>query len=280
MINFSELLWKSQNAPRVPSSGSVRGSTEDLEPTAHLEGIPVEEIQAQLDSQIVLVTDPRGPGADRFRFLRMSLRELRGLAKLQSIVVTSALPQEGKSTVALNLATALADGGKSSVLLMEADLYHPTLARRLGLAPRRGLAECLEDRMNPLDGLRRIEPLGWYLLQSGKARGNPADLFQSDALPGVMQQLNPYFDWVVIDTPPVTPLTDALSLSRQADASLLVVRADRTPREAVAEALSRIGQKHVLGIVLNGTDSLNRLYSQYYGHYDYKSDSSPVASVK
>jgi Mrp family chromosome partitioning ATPase len=78
------------------------------------------------------------------------------------------------------------------------------------------------------------------------------------------------FDWVVVDTPPVTPLTDALTMARHVDASLLVVRADCTPRAAVDEALDRLGPKRVLGIVFNGAESLNRLYSKYYGHYGRK----------
>ena len=276
MINFSDLLWKSPKTQRVSSSSSSNRSTEVLSRPTELEGVPVERVRVSIASRIVLVTESRGPGADRFRYLRMRLRELRGLAKLQSIVVTSPLPHDGKSTVALNIATALADGGRSSVLLIDADLYHPTVVQRLGLAPRSGLAECLENDVNPLGELTKIEPLGWYLLQSGRPRGNPADLFQSDNLESVTKQLYPYFDWVVIDTPPVTPLTDAVSFSRHADASLLVVRADRTPREAVEEALSRIGQKHVLGIVLNGTDNLNQLYSEYYGHY-HQPANAPVA---
>src|SRR5688572_12527221 len=108
--------------------------------------IPVEEVSLEAASRIVLLTDPRSLGADRFRYLRMHLREVRDAAKLRTLVITSALPREGKSTVAMNLATALSEGGKKYVLLIEADLYNPTIASGLGLATGRpGLAECLED---------------------------------------------------------------------------------------------------------------------------------------
>jgi Mrp family chromosome partitioning ATPase len=82
----------------------------------------------------------------------------------------------------------------------------------------------------------------------------------------VIQGVSQHFDWILIDTPPALPLTDAVSLSRQVDATLLVARADRTPREAIQQSLKLIGQKHVVGIVLNGADGLNRL-SDYYGYW-------------
>ncbi len=180
------------------------------------------------------------------------------------------MPEDGKSTIAMSLATNLSEQGQRTVLLIEADLHKPALARSLGLRPRPGLAECLEDGLDPLSQLRKVEPLGWYSLQAGSPRGNPTELIQSDALKALMERLTPYFEWILIDTPPVLPLTDALSFSRQVDATLLVVRADRTPREAIEQALTVIGRKHVLGIVLNGAEGLGRLYSQYYRHYGKK----------
>jgi protein-tyrosine kinase len=192
------------------------------------------------------------------------------MGKLRSLLITSALPQDGKSTVALNLATVLAQGGKHTVLLIEADLYHPSLAQRLGLRARPGLAECLESGLDPISAIRRLEPLHCYLLQAGEYHGNPTELLQSDLLPGVLQRLSPYFDWILIDTPPVAPLTDALLISQHVDGCLLVVRADRTPREAVEEAIKLLGTKRVLGILFNGAEGLNRLYSKYYGYYGKK----------
>jgi capsular exopolysaccharide synthesis family protein len=185
-------------------------------------------------------------------------------------VITSPLPGDGKSTIAMSLATILSEQGQRPVLLIEADLHKPALAKSLGLRPRPGLAECLEDGADPLSQLRRVEPLGWYSLQAGYPRGNPTELMQSDALKTVLEKLSPYFDWILIDTPPVLPVTDALSLSKQVDATLLIARADRTPREAIEQAVTAIGRKHVLGILLNATEGLGRRYSQYYGHYGRK----------
>jgi succinoglycan biosynthesis transport protein ExoP len=265
MSKIFELLWKSDQTIVKPSSAFIGHSSENLEEASELRKIPDEEVQIQPESRIVLLTDPGSPGADRFRLLKMRLQELKDATNTRRFIVTSPLPQDGKSTVALNLATALAEGGKRTVLLIEADLHHPTLVQRLRLQDRPGFGECLEQGLDPMSSLRRLQPLGWYFLAAGTSSGNPTELLQSDSLSTVMQGLAPYFDWTLIDTPPVAPLTDALSLSKHVDASLLVVRANRTSEEAVKEALTRLGYKNVLGIIFNGAEELERVYSNYYG---------------
>jgi succinoglycan biosynthesis transport protein ExoP len=236
-----------------------------MEPS--FEGIEVEHVQVAPESRIVFFSDPRSPGADRFRYLRMRLRELWDTGKLRSLLITSPLPQDGKSTIALNLATALAELGKRKVLLIEADLHHPTLCSQLGLDSWEGLAECLEDGLNPLSFVKRLDPLNWYLLPSGRTDRNPTDLLQPSALAYVMSKLSGHFDWILFDAPPLGPLTDSVSLSRFADASLVIVRAGQTPREAVEETFALLGPKHVLGVVLNGLDGLDRVYSKYRAYY-------------
>lgn len=240
-----------------------------VEKTVQLDQIAVEEVELRPSSRIVVHTDPRSAGADRFRFLRMCLRELWSAGKLKTLQITSPLPQEGKSTVALNLATALAEGGKRNVLLIEADLHRPTLGEQLGIEKRPGLAECLEDSVNLASALRRIEPLGWYLLTAGEPHSNPTELLQTDAFASLIQRLTPHFDWVLIDSPPIIPLTDAMSIARQTNATLLVAREGRTPREAIEKAIAVVGRQRVLGIILNAVEGLDRIYSGYYGYAGY-----------
>jgi capsular exopolysaccharide synthesis family protein len=199
--------------------------------------------------------------------MRLRLQERADAGKLKRILVTSPLPQDGKSTIALNVATALADRGKRSVLLMEGDLYHSTLAQHLGIPVRLGLAECLEGGLDPMSALRRLEPLGWYFLSAGNPHGHPTELLQSEKLAGFLEKLFRHFDWVVIDSPPVNPIPDALSLAQHADASLLVVRAGSTPHDAVTAACALLGPEHVIGIILNGVEGLDRLHSKYYQCY-------------
>jgi succinoglycan biosynthesis transport protein ExoP len=248
----------SPSSAAVLENSSFEPRFEDIE-TDHVEVVP--------ESRIVFHSDPRSPGADRFRYLRMRLRELWDAGKLRSVLITSPLPQDGKSTIALNLATVLAEHGKRTVLLIEADLHHPTLSSQFALPARKGLAESLENGLNPLSFVRRLEPLGWYLLPSGHTERNPTDLLQPGALVHVMSKLSPHFDWIIFDAPPLGPLTDAVSLSRVADASLVVARAGHTPREGVEETFKLLGPKHVLGVVLNGMDGLDKVYSKYRAYY-------------
>jgi capsular exopolysaccharide synthesis family protein len=271
MINFSELLWKGQTATDEPvravgSRETYRAATSVNDNV--LSHVPVVEARLKPESRIAVLVDSKGAGADRFRFLRMRLREIQAMAKLSSLAITSSLPRDGKSTVALNLATALAEQGRRSVVLVDADLHRPSLADSLGIPRRPGLAECLEGELDPISALQRVEPLALYLLDSGDAQKNPTELLQTDALVTIVQKLSSQFEWIIFDTPPVAPLTDAISLSRAVDASLLVVRAGSTPKQAVEEAVERLGKKHVLGVVFNGSEGLNRAYSKYYGRYD------------
>jgi Mrp family chromosome partitioning ATPase len=89
----------------------------------------------------------------------------------------------------------------------------------------------------------------------------------------MMESLSPHFDWILIDSPPVAPLTDALSWKERADATLLVARAGRTPTHATEEALDLLGRKHVLAIILNGVEGLDRAYKKYYKTYNDRSSS-------
>jgi len=282
---FASLLQDADSAPLKSvednsSAASVERAGEDIEEASEFREIPVEEVRVEPESRILFHTNPRSPGADRFRLLRMRLRRLWEAGKLRTLLVTSPLPQDGKSTVALNLATALAENGQRSTLLIEADLHHPTITRRLGLRPWAGLAEYLESGLNPFSAVRRLEPLGWYLLPAGQPRNNPTELLQGDALSGLIRENSRHFDWIIIDSPPLTPLTDAVSLARHADASLLVVWAGRTPCEAVEESIALLGAEHVLGIILNGVEGLNRLYSNYYGYYGNNCTSGSMVADK
>lgn len=268
MINFSELVWRSG---RTKDSGSrtdlIDRVVDEIRSTSAVDSLPVEHVELPRESRLPFITDPRGASADRFRFLRMRLRELRELAKLRSLVITSPSPGDGKSTLTIGLATALSKGGEQSVLVVEADLHHPSLTSSLGLRPAAGLAECLESALNPLLHARKVEPFGWCLMSAGTPGSNPTELLQSEALAGMMRTVSSHFDWVLVDSSPSLAVTDALLLSRQVDATLLVARAGCTSREEIDQTIKAIGKKYILGIVLNGAEDLTQLYSKYHGRY-------------
>lgn len=265
------------NDLRPANSAALKGASSPAE----VRDIPSETARLLPSSRLVFYTDSRSVAADRYRYLRMRLRELADTDKVRSLLITSAVPRDGKSTTALNLATALAEDGKRLVLLVEADLHQPTLSEQLGLAKRAGLAESLETGVDPLSLARRIEPLGFYLLAAGTAHGNPTELLQSGALPATLQKILPSFEWVIFDSPPLAPLTDALALARQTDASVLVVRAGKSPRALVEKAFELLGRKHVAGIILNELTGVDRMYSKYYGAYGTRAllESPPTQST-
>jgi capsular exopolysaccharide synthesis family protein len=229
--------------------------------------VPTEVSPVPPESRVVVHTDPRSGGADRFRLVQIRLKSLQASKNLKSLLITSPLPEDGKSTAALNLATALCEKGKRPVLLLEADVYRPTLINKLGLKPWAGLTECFKSKSDPMLAIRRIEPLGFYLLPAGKPDEEGHSLLQSDFISELIKRLSASaFAWILIDSPPTIPIAENLVLRAQADATLLVARARKTPREAIEESTQRLGRDHIMGIVLNDMDGRDCVYSKYYGY--------------
>jgi capsular exopolysaccharide synthesis family protein len=219
------------------------------------------------ETRLVMHTDPRSAGADRFRLAQIRLTSIQASRKLKSLLITSPLPEDGKSTVTLNLATGLSEGGKHPVLVLEADVHRPTLLKKLGLKAWPGLTECYKRGSDPMLAIRRIDPLGFYLLPAGQPVEDGSSLLQSDFASQLIKSLSSsFFSWVLIDSPPTTPVADIIALKAQADATLLVVRAGETPREAIEESTRNLGRDHIIGIILNGVEGLDRIYSKYYGY--------------
>lgn len=235
-----------------------------------LDSLAVETVSPRSTSRILSLRRGESLGAERLRLLRMRLWEFRRQGSLSVLAVTSAFPKDGKSTVALNLAGVLSDGRQHRVLFIEADLHCPTAAANLGLGRNPGLAECLEEDSDPFNHIRRIEPFGWYLLPAGNTRQHPTDLIQSAALPAIMQKLRPHFDWIVIDTPPVIPIPDTISICDSSDAVLLVIRSGVTSKEGVDEAIDMIGANRIASIILNGSEEINKSYYKYSSYYGSK----------
>ena len=238
--------------------------------TPNLDHILPEQVQIQQEHRIVFYSAPSTPGADRIRYLRMHLRNMRQAKGLKTVLITSAIAGDGKSTLALNLATALTEEGKFRVLLIEADLHHASLAPQLGLAAcKEGLVDCLERGVHPVAVIHRLDPLGFYLLPAGEVHNRPAELLQTSTYEHVLKVLSDTFDWIVVDSPPVMAVSDALFLRQHSDAALLVVRAGHTPQAAVDECIRQLGRQHIAAVVLNAVEGLERTYykygAQYYG---------------
>ena len=214
---------------------------------------------------------PDAPRAEAFRQLRTNLRFVDLDNHHKVIVVTSPLPAEGTTTTTLNLAIALASGGEK-VLVVEADLRRPDAARLLGLASTVGLTSVLTYGV-PLD--QAIQPWrdGVDLLASGPLPPNPAELLGSMHMAALLAEVGSWYDTVLVDTPPLLPVTDAAAIAPAADGVLLVTRFRKTTREQVAAAVAAISSVSVplLGTVLNmvprrGPRACARYHTYYASH--------------
>jgi receptor protein-tyrosine kinase len=258
-------------------SGSPEDFVQALERVDVYLSVGTEVSPVPAESRVIVYCDPRSAGADRFRLAQIRLKNIQAARRLKSLLITSPLPGDGKSTVSLNLATVLSENLKVPVLLLEADVHRPSLVKRLGLKPWPGLTECFRRGGDPMMAIRRIDPLGFYLLPAGQPAEDSANILQSNFTSQLIKGLSSSsFSWVLVDSPPTTPVADILALKTQADGALLVARAGETPREAIEESARNLGRDHILGIILNGVEGLNRIYSKYYGYGRSKAPAKPT----
>jgi len=228
-----------------------------------LENFPTLQISLALQSRLVCLTDKEDPTAEAIRLLGVRLRDLRRVRPLKKLLITSTIPQEGKSTISANLACALALSSDEKVLLVEGDLRRPTLPRMFGIGATSGIAECVRGEGRQFTGIYRLEEAGIWFLPSGETPSNPLELLQSHQLQTVMERLTSYFDWIIIDSPPVLPLADTSIWMRMADGVLLVTRQGTTQKRQLQKGLEALDKKKLLGALLNGA-----IASTYSGYYD------------
>ena len=223
-------------------------------------------------SRLVSITDKESLAAEKFRFLAVRLRQARQSRALQKILITSSVPQEGKSTVAANLACTLARRAKQRTLLLDGDLRRPSLEHMFGLGKLPGLCEWLQGDIGPGDSIYHLEDAGLWMLPAGRTPRNPLELMQSGRLLAMMDQLTAWFDWIVVDSPPVLPLADTSVWMRVTDGVLLVARQGTSEKRQMQQGIEAIEKSKLIGSLLNC--SSNSSHNDYYYHY------KPQTSVK
>lgn len=207
----------------------------------------------------------RSVAAEKFRLLAHQLRRVRSKKPIQTVLVASAIPREGRSTVALNLAVTLGRQSQRTVLI-DADLRLSELHKMLGVAEDPGLSEVLSGRIDLDRALRRVDPPGLYFLASGARAANPVSLVDTPKFANVLQEVRDAFEWVILDSPPLNPLADAQCVASVCDASLLIVRWGMTPRNELEHAINVLDGQSLLGLVINMFDDPQD--SHYYSYYD------------
>ncbi len=212
---------------------------------------------------------PQSQMAESYRALRTSLLLSNLGAPPKVIMVTSARPQEGKTTTSINAAIVLAQKGVR-VLLMDADLRRPSVHKTLGMGPRSGLSNVLTGSATVQQTITTSPILpNLFIMPSGTPPPNPAELLASSNMRDLIAELRQQFDHIVIDTPPTLSVTDAVVLSPRADATILVIRSGQTTKQALRRARDILMQvnAHVAGVLLNAVDLTS---PDYYYYYEYQ----------
>src|SRR6266542_593762 len=234
------------------------------------------------NSALLLDLDKRSPLAEAYRRLRTSVLLSSPGHAPKTLVITSCVPSEGKSTTAINLAVSLAQTG-ARVLVIDADMRRPTVHSSFGIENRGGLSNILSHEMSSAETLALVQKekvSGLYLLTSGPIPPNPAELVGSEQMRKLLIELGSTFDHIVIDTPPIASFTDGVLLSAIADGVILVIHANECSRKVIQrsqQALQEV-RARVLGVVLNRIHIRSSDHNDYYYHSYYKGQESDYAS--
>lgn len=250
----------------VPSSPGTAASPTTSTAIKTFADATVVSPSLPIDSRLVCLTDQGGLAAEKFRVLGLKLRHLREQRTLKRVVVTGTAPEEGKSVVAANLALNQSRSKVLKTLLVDGDLRRPTVATRFGFdRSLAGLSECLRGERKLTEVVYKLNGSGLYLLPAGCAPENPLDLMQSGRLPELLDELGKFFDWIVIDTPPVIPVADTAFWMKLADGVLVVVREGVSEKKVVERALESFDRASLLGVVVNSCSRSD--HKDYYSRY-------------
>jgi capsular exopolysaccharide synthesis family protein len=217
------------------------------------------------ENRLVCLTEQASLSAEKFRFLGVRLRQLQQTRTLKTLLITSTIPEEGKSMVSANLAIALAQR-RQKVLLIDGDLRRPSLSARFGVARSLpGLSEWLQHGIGAINNIYHLEEARFWFLPAGGPPDDNLDLIQPRLLSELMNHLRGLFEWILIDSPPVIPLADTSVWTRSADGILLVAREGTTRKRQLQRGLLALDGSKLLGVVLNGSTSTE--HDNYYQRY-------------
>lgn len=251
--------WTGQDEATPADGTSIRAAVEEA-----VLATPANALGGS--SRLVGNHDMLTVSREQYRRLAASLHQMQAMNGVKVILIVSAMANEGKTLTASNLALTLSESYGRDVLLVDADLRRPSLARTFGIPASPGLSDGLTGNLNgKLTPPRVSERL--TVLPAGRAMHDPMAGLTSPWLRQLVAEARDSFDWVIIDTPPIGLMTDANLLAHVADGVVLVVKANETPYQLVKRAVDAIGPSRLLGAVLNRVTEKRQAERYYYGHY-------------
>ena len=217
---------------------------------------------------LVTQNDPKNPAAEAYRVIRTSIQFAQAGRELKSIALTSCTHNEGKSTTIANLAVVLTQAGKS-VLLIDCDMRNPTVHKNFKLSNKVGLSSCISMGTPLSEAVQATKIENLYALTGGVIPPNPSELLGSERMKALVDEAGELYDYVLIDTPPVLPVTDALIMSRVVDGVVLVISSGEIKVEMAKDVKAQLVHSgaNILGVVLNKVRSEHHGYG--YGYYYY-----------
>jgi capsular exopolysaccharide synthesis family protein len=228
--------------------------------------------QDELDSRLVALLNPDSFEADQYRTLRFAIERALPSKASRVIAITSSIPGEGKTLTTANLAAAIAHGSQARVLIVDADLRRPSLAKVLGRGNAHrgwGLVDAILDRRLSLDQIAwRREPFNISAVTSRRPQADTYELLANGRFGELLRDARQQYQYVIIDTPPVLPTPDSRLLAEWIDGYVIVVAADKTPRKLLEETLALLGPSKILGFVFNRESYKHSRYGKYYYRAD------------
>jgi capsular exopolysaccharide synthesis family protein len=225
-------------------------------------------------------SQPMSSAAESLRTIRTNLMFMSSDSRLRSLVITSGSPREGKTTIATNLAISVAQSGKR-VLLVDTDMRRPRLHQALGVEARPGLTNILVGESTLTEVVQPTLVPGLSLLVCGPVPPNPSELLHRERFQQLTREVAAAYDFVIYDSPPLGPVTDAAILGTQVDGVLVVVKALHTTTDSVRSIIRQLGdvQANMIGVVINGFDPRHSRYDSGGGYYYYRRDTYYTADA-
>lgn len=215
--------------------------------------IAKKTVDSKIDPRVVTFYDHKSSVSEQYRILRTNLQALHSKTPIKTIAITSSIHGEGKTITAINMAISMAnDLSKKHILLVDADMRRSRVSKYLGVKAELGLSELLSDGANIDDALLNIGIENLTILPAGKVPHNPAELLGSQKMRNLLNLARSKYDYVIIDTPPVVPVTDAGVIGAQTDGVIMVIQAQRTQKGVIehGQSLLRQAQAKLLGYIL------------------------------